>query len=46
MLLRDGEYDSLDELAAAFDRDPNQLTQQLLADGYRYNEELRQFRAV
>jgi len=45
MLLRDGEFDSLDDLAYYFGREPDELQEQLLAAGFRYNKELRQFRA-
>ncbi|MBR4563964.1 MAG: DUF4250 domain-containing protein [Paludibacteraceae bacterium] len=45
MLLRDGEFSSLEDLAAYYDREPEDIKQQLLAAGYCYNEELQQFRA-
>ena len=44
MLLRDGEFDSLEDLAAYFDREPEDLKQQLLAGGYRYDKELKRVR--
>jgi len=46
MLLRDDEFDSLESLCYNFNRDPEELKETLLAEGYEYNEEQRQFRAV
>lgn len=44
MLLRDKEYDTLEQLCAAFSRDPRQVKQYLETNGYVYSEEQRQFR--
>lgn len=44
MLLRDEEYDSLESLCYAFNRSPQEVKDKLLAHGYVYNVEQRQFR--
>ncbi|MBQ2297811.1 MAG: DUF4250 domain-containing protein [Bacteroidaceae bacterium] len=44
MLLRDGEYDSLEDLCYSFDRNEEELKTELLKHGYAYNEELKQMR--
>lgn len=44
MLLRDGEYDSLEDLCASFDRNEEELKTELLKHGYAYNEQLKQIR--
>ena len=44
MLLRDGEYDSLEDLCASFDRNEEELKTELLKHGYAYNEQLQQMR--
>lgn len=44
MLLRDGEYDSLEELCGRFDRDVDELKATLHAAGYDYMESVKQFR--
>ena len=44
MLLRDGEFDTLEQLCYAFNRDPEQLKAQLRKSGYVYSELQRQFR--
>lgn len=44
MLLRDGEYDSFEDLCASFDRNEEELKTELLKHGYAYNEELKQMR--
>ena len=44
MLLRDGEYDSLDSLCAAFSRDKDEILRLLDDNGYVYSEEQRQVR--
>lgn len=44
MLLRDGEYDSLEDLCSCFDRNEEELKTELLKHGYAYNEELKQMR--
>ena len=44
MLLRDGEFDSLEELCAYFDREGEDVKAELLRNGYAYNEEQKQVR--
>lgn len=44
MLLRDGEYDSLEDLCSSFDRNEEELKTELLKHGYAYNEQLKQMR--
>ena len=44
MLLRDGEFDSLDDLCACFDRDPKEIQAFLQQYGYEYNPEQKQFK--
>lgn len=44
MLLRDGEYDSLDSLCAAFSRDKDEILHLLDDNGYVYSAEQRQVR--
>lgn len=44
MLLRDEEYDSLESLCYAFDREPQELKDYLKANGYVYSESQLQFR--
>lgn len=44
MLLRDGEYDSLEDLCASFDRNKDEIKAALLKHGYVYNEQLKQVR--
>lgn len=46
MLLRDGEFDSLESLCAYYDQDMEALTENLAAAGYAYNDALRQIRPV
>lgn len=46
MLLRDGEFDSLDSLCSYFDRDRDELESLLLRHGFVYNEQQRQMRPV
>ncbi len=46
MLLRDDEFDSLEDLCAYFDRDVAEITQILLDAGYEYNQQQRQFRTM
>ncbi len=46
MLLRDDEFDSLEDLCAYFDRDVEALKESLLTVGYAYNEGQRQLRPV
>ena len=42
MLLRDGEFDSLEDLCAYFDREVEDVKAELLRNGYAYNEEQKQ----
>ncbi len=44
MLLRDGEFDTLEQLCYAFSRDAEQVKAQLRKSGYVYSERQRQFR--
>jgi len=44
MLLRDGEFESLEELCAYYDREAEEVKQTLKANGFEYNEEQRQFK--
>ena len=46
MFLRDGEYDDLEDLCHAFDRDPAEIIEQLKAHGYAYNSQQRQVRPI
>ena len=44
MLLRDEEFDSLASLCYNFNREPDEIKARLLACGFVYSEEQRQFR--
>lgn len=44
MLLRDREYDSLEDLCGRFDRDINEVKTTLLQAGYEYDKKLKQFK--
>lgn len=44
MLLRDEEFDTLESLCFAFGREPQEVCEQLRAEGFVYSEEQRQFR--
>ena len=44
MLLRDEEYDSLEELCYAFNREPDEIKDYLLNNGYVWSERQEQFR--
>ena len=44
MYLRDDEYDSLESLCNAFNRDPEELKAYLAKNGYTYSSSQRQFR--
>lgn len=46
MLLRDEEFDTLESLCYAFNRDPEQIKEHLLKHGYVYSESQKQFRPV
>lgn len=44
MLLRDGEFDTLEDLCASFDRTTEEVLSTLRGLGFEYDEGLRQFR--
>lgn len=44
MLLRDGEFDSLEDLCSYYEREPHELKEYLQQNGYIYNEEQKQFK--
>ena len=44
MLLRDEEYDSLESLCYAFDREPQEIKDYLLGNGFVWSEQQKQFR--
>ena len=44
MLLRDEEYDSLESLCCAFDRNPQEIKDRLSQSGYTWCEQQKQFR--
>ena len=44
MLLRDDEFETLEDLCASFDRDPEEMKEFLLQNGYEYNVEQKQFK--
>ena len=44
MLLRDEEFDSLEQICYAYNRDPEQLKPSLLSRGYVHSMEQRQIR--
>lgn len=46
MLLRDEEYDTLEELCFAFNREPEEMKDYLLKNGYVWSESQEQFRPV
>lgn len=46
MLLRDGEYDTLDDICSQFDRDIDEVKNTLKAQGYAYDESQKQFKAI
>ncbi len=46
MLLRDGEFDSLESLCYAFDRESDEIKNQLLAEGFVWSEQQKQFRPI
>ena len=43
-LLRDGEFESLEDLCSYYDRTEEELRQLLLRNGYEYMEQQKQFR--
>ena len=44
MLLRDEEFDSLESLCYAFNREPKEIKDYLLENGFVWSEEQKQFR--
>ena len=46
MLLRDGEYDSLEEICNVFGRDMEEILKQLNDAGYVYSYDQRQIRPI
>ncbi len=46
MLLRDDEFDSLESLCFAFDREPDELKDLLLSEGFVWSEKQKQFRPI
>lgn len=46
MLLRDEEFDSLESLCYAFDREPQEIKDYLHSHGYVYSECQLQFRPI
>ena len=46
MLLRDGEFDSLESLCYSFGELPDHLRKVLLAAGFVYSQEQRQLRPI
>ena len=46
MLLRDEEFDSLESLCYAFDREPQEIKDYLVEMGYEWSEQQKQFRPI
>ena len=46
MLLRDEEFDTLEALCYAFNRDPKEIKDYLMRHGFVYSEKQRQFRPI
>ncbi len=46
MLLRDEEFDSLESLCYAFGREPKELRNYLLDNGFAWSEQQKQFRPI
>lgn len=46
MLLRDEEYDSLESLCYAFDREPQDLKDYLMNHGFAWSDSQQQFRPI
>jgi len=46
MLLRDDEFDSLESLCYAFSREPNEIKDYLLDNGFVWSEQQKQFRPI
>ena len=43
MLLRDGEYETLEDLCGSFDRDVEELKARLAAEGFVYDATVKRF---
>ncbi|MBP5376255.1 MAG: DUF4250 domain-containing protein [Bacteroidaceae bacterium] len=46
MLLRDEEYESLEDLCCAFDQEPEEMKDYLMKHGFVWSEEQHQFRLM
>ena len=46
MLLRDEEFDSLESLCYAFNREPQEIKDYLLGKGFVWSEHQKQFRPI
>ena len=46
MLLRDEEFDSLESLCYAFDREPQEIKDYLVEKGYEWSEQQKHFRPL
>ena len=46
MLLRDDEFDSLEDLCAYFERDLEEVKEELLECGFAYDEEQKQIKSA
>ena len=46
MLLRDGEFDTLESLCCNFNKEPEEIRNYLHAHGFVYSEQQRQFRPI
>ncbi len=46
MLLRDDEFDSLESLCYSFDKEPDEIKDYLLKNGFVWSEQQKQFRPV
>ena len=46
MLLRDEEYDSLESLCYAFNREPKEIKEYLEGNGFVWSEQQKQFRPI
>jgi hypothetical protein len=46
MLLRDGEFDSLEDLCAYFEYELEVMKEELHQNGYEYNEEQKQIKVL
>ena len=46
MLLRDEEFDSLESLCYAFNREPHEITDYLHGKGFVWSEQQKQFRPI